>query len=74
MPLEILIPSDLSKSERQRQRPCDVTHIWNLKYGTNEAIKQKETHRHSGQTCGCQGGGGESGMDRAMLVDANYYI
>ena len=25
------------------------------------SIEQKQTHRHGGHTCGCQGGGGESG-------------
>ena len=24
----------------------------------NLSTKQKQTHRHRGQTCGCQGGGG----------------
>ena len=27
------------------------------------STKQKETHRHSGQTCGCQGVGGGRRMD-----------
>ena len=32
----------------------------NLKYGQmNLSAKQKETHRHREQTCGCQGGRGE---------------
>ena len=26
----------LSKSERERQIPCDITYIWNLIYSTNE--------------------------------------
>ena len=30
---------------------------------TNPYTKQKQTHRHREQTCGCQGKGGESGMD-----------
>ena len=47
----------LSKSKRERQIPYDITYMWNLKYDTNELIcKQKETHRHRGQTC-YQGGG-----------------
>ena len=29
----------------------------------NISTKQKQTHRHREQTCGCQGGGGEGGMD-----------
>ena len=43
-----------SKSERERQIPHDVTHLWNLKYGLS--TKHKEIHRHREQTCGCQGG------------------
>ena len=30
----------------------------------NLSIEQKQTHRHGEQTCGCQGGGEGSGMDR----------
>ena len=29
----------------------------------NLSIKQKQTYKHGEQTCGCQGGGGESGID-----------
>ena len=29
----------------------------------NETIEKKQTHGHGQQTCGCQGGGGKSGMD-----------
>ena len=29
----------------------------------NLSTEQKQTHRHGHQTCGCQGGKGESGMD-----------
>ena len=29
----------------------------------NLSMKQKQTHRHIEQTCGCQGGGGSGGMD-----------
>ena len=41
MDLEIII---LSKSERKRQIPYDITYMWNLKYDTNEPIKEAETH------------------------------
>ena len=40
--------------------------MWNLKYDTSELIyntKQKQTHRHREQTCGCRGGGEEGGLD-----------
>ena len=33
--LKVLI---LSKSERKRQIPYDITYMWNLKYGTNDSI------------------------------------
>ena len=38
--LEILI---LSKSDRERQMPYDITYMWNLKYNTNELIYETET-------------------------------
>ena len=42
---------------------------------TNLATKQKQTHIHREQTCGCQGSGeGEGGTMSVGLVDANYYI
>ena len=37
MDLEIIILRE-SKSERERQIPCDITYMWNLKYDTNELI------------------------------------
>ena len=39
----------------------------------NLSTKQKETHRHREQTCGCQGGLGESGVNwEPGVSDANY--
>ena len=41
----------------------------------NLSMKQKQTHRHSEQTYGCQGGeGGGGGIGSLWLADANYYI
>ena len=40
MDLGIII---LSKPERERQIPYDITYMWNLKYGTNELIYETET-------------------------------
>ena len=39
----------------------------------NWSMKQKQTHRHGGQTCGCQGGGGggmhwEFGISRCKIL------
>ena len=36
-----------SKSDRERQIPCDVTDMWNLKYSTNQhTYKTEQTHRY----------------------------
>ena len=40
MELEIII---LSKTERERRIPYDITYMWNLKYDTNEFIYETET-------------------------------
>ena len=53
----------LSKSEREKQVPYDITYIWNLVYSTNTPFHRKENHGLVEQTCGCQGGGRGSGMD-----------
>ena len=38
--------------------------MYNLKYDTNELLlKEKHTHRHREQTCGCQVGEGGRGME-----------
>uniref|UniRef100_A0A8D1VNT4 DUF1725 domain-containing protein n=1 Tax=Sus scrofa TaxID=9823 RepID=A0A8D1VNT4_PIG len=34
----------LSKSERERQIPYDITHIWYLIYSINEPFHRKESH------------------------------
>ena len=38
-------------------------------YGTNEPFHRKENHGLGEQTCGCQEGGGESGMDWELGVN-----
>ena len=50
MQLESLILSEVSQKEKDKYHM--LSHILNLKYGTNEPTKQ--THRHGEQTCGCQ--------------------
>ena len=46
-----------TKPERERQIPCDITYMWNLKYDTmNLFIKWKQAHRHRKQICGYQRG------------------
>ena len=52
--------TEWSKSEREREIPCDITYIWNIIYGTNKSMYRKKwTHGHGEQTCGCQVGQGE---------------
>ena len=58
MEIETLI---VSKPERERQIPYDITYTWNLIYGTNESFHRKETYGLGEQTCACQGVG--RGMD-----------
>ena len=40
----------------------------------NLSTKQKQTHGHIEQTCGCQGGVREGWIGSLGLADANYYI
>ena len=52
MDLEVLILNKIS--QRQRQKPYDITHMWNLKYYQNEHIYEiKKDYRHREQPCGC---------------------
>ena len=52
----------------------DKYHIMSLICGfynmaqINLSTKQRQTHRHWGQTCGCQGEGGGSGMEWELGV------
>ena len=39
---EIIILSKISQKEKEI--PYDITHMWNLKYDTNELIYETETH------------------------------
>ena len=64
--LEIII---LNQSKRERQIPYDIAYIWNLKHDTeNLCIKQKQTHRHSKQTCGFQEGGSRMDWEFGIVV------
>ena len=57
MQLEILILSEVSQKEKDKYH---ISHMLNLKYGTNEPIYRTETdfQTHRGQPSGCQGGVG----------------
>ena len=60
MELETLILSEV------RQKEEDKYHMISLisgNYGTNKPFHRKETHELGEQTCGCQEGGGGSGID-----------
>ena len=35
--------TECSESERERQIPYEITYIWNLTYGTDEAVYKTET-------------------------------
>ena len=41
--------------------PYDVTHMWNLKYDTNEPTYQTDSE-HGEHACGCPGGGRGGGL------------
>ena len=56
-------------NESERQIPYDITYIWNLIYDLNEPFHRKEMHGLGEQTCGCQGGGGGSGVDGELGVN-----
>ena len=61
----------LSKSEREKQIPYDITYMQNVKCGTNEPTYRTETDIRE-QTCGCQGEGSamdwEFGVGRCKLL------
>ena len=35
--------TEWSKSERERQIPCDITYMWNLKHDTDETETDSQT-------------------------------
>ena len=42
MELESIMLSEINKSVRERQIPCDFTHMWNLRNESNEKGKKRE--------------------------------
>ena len=68
MELETLILSEVSQKKEDKYH-TNITYIWNLIYGTNEPFHRKENHGLGEQTCGCQEGGGGSGMDWELGVN-----
>ena len=69
MHLEIII---LSKSERERQIPNDITFMWNLKYDTSEHIYKTKTDSDTENRLVVAKWEGRIGS--LGLADANYYI
>ena len=71
--LQIIILSEVSQKENGKYHM--ISHMWNLKYDTNE-LSVKQTNRYREQTCGCQGEGrvGEGWIGSLGLAGANYYI
>ena len=77
MGLEIIILKvKLSQKEKDKYHMisliCGIENMTQM----NLSTKQKQTHRHKEQTCGCQGGGqvAEGRTGSLGLADANYYI
>ena len=64
------------KSERERQIAYDITYMWNLKYGTNEATYKTNrlTDIHNNLWLPKRRGEGMGWTGSLGLVDANYYI
>ena len=65
MDLEMIILSEVSKSERERQIPYGITYMSNLKYDTNELICETETDSQTQRTDLRlpRGMGGRGGID-----------
>ena len=64
-------------SQKEKDKYHMVSHIWNLRYGTNESFRRKENHGYGEQTCSCQGGGGggmewELGVNRCKLLPVEW--
>ena len=46
----MIILSEVSQTEKDKLISCDITHMWNLKYGTNEPIYKTETDSQTSRT------------------------
>ena len=63
MQLEILILSKVSQKEKDKYHMISLLHGIENVAQMNLSAKQKPTHRHGEQTCGCPGGEGRSRVD-----------
>ena len=64
----------ISKSDRERQIPHDITSMWNLKYGTKEPIKTETDSQRTDLWMPWGRVVGEGWIGSLGLADANYYI
>ena len=72
MELETLRLSEVSQKEKDKYHM--ISHIWNLKYGTNETFHRIEIHGLGEQTRSCLVVGGVGWTGNLELVDANCCI
>ena len=71
MQLEIIMLSEVSQKEKDKYD--GITYMWDLKYGTNEAVYKTEADSQTQRPDLWLPRGGGSGWGLG-LVDANYYI
>ena len=55
--------TELSKSERERQITYDITYLESNIWHKGTFPQKRKSNALGEETCGCQGGGGGSGMD-----------
>ena len=53
MQLEIIIQSEVNQKEKDKYHIIAIIRGISNTTQMNLSMKQKETHRHGGQTCGC---------------------
>ena len=59
----------LAKSERERQIPCDISYMWDVKYDTNELIYKTETDAQTQRADLWLPSGGQWGRDGLGVWD-----
>ena len=57
MQLEIIILSEVSQKQKDKYHMISIIRGIQNMTQINLSTKQKQTHEHREQTCGCQGGG-----------------
>ena len=75
MDLEMTILSVVSQKETGKHHMIPLIYRIQTMTQINLSMKQKQIHRHSKQTCGCQGrGGGEEQIGNLGSEDTNCNI